>query len=894
MKIRFLIAYKTRWGESLQVSLDYATTAMRTSHKVVDMSTTDGYCWSGEMELPKSTRRVEYHYQVVCNGNITRKEWCAAGLRQLPLDSKERLYTLCDHWRDIPAEAYLYTSAFTECFTRHQGAAPKLTYGGRTLILRVEAPRLGRGQVLAISGSHPMWGEWDTSRAVRMVETAPNVWMTTVNVEEIQGVADYKYIALDGETGQLVAWESHDNRRLGYPYMSENEVHVLSDESVNLPLRDWKGAGCVIPIFSLRSEGSFGVGDFGDLMKMIDWAALTGQRVIQILPINDTTMSHTWTDSYPYNSISIYAFHPQYIDLRALPALKNKKMRDEFEARRKELNALPQVDYEAVNNAKRAYLHQLYKEQGETTLGSEEYKFFYHDNAHWLLPYAAFSYLRDLNGTADFRVWKSHSTYYKGEVEALATHKESATHIAYHCYVQYLLHIQLLKASQYARAKGVAIKGDIPIGISRNSVEAWVEPHYFHMNGQAGAPPDAFSVNGQNWGFPTYNWEAMAADGYQWWIRRFSKMAEYFDAYRIDHVLGFFRIWEIPQHSVHGLLGQFSPAMPMTPEEISSYGLYFRKDFFTRPYIAEGIIDTLFGRLADEVRNTYLNRLGDGTYEMKPEFDTQRKVEAHFHGRTDNDSLCVRDGLYSLISNVLFIPDRKVPDTYHPRICAQNDFFYHTLGRDEQEAFNRLYEEYYYHRHNQFWYDEAMKKLPILTGATRMLVCAEDLGMVPTCVPWVMNDLRILTLEIQSMSKSPETEFGYLERNPYRSVATISTHDMSTLRGWWDEDPDRTQRFYNHMLQKAGDAPHPMPAWLCEEVVARHLYSTSMLCLLSWQDWLSMDEQLRYPDANYERINVPANPRNYWHYRMHMTIEQLMQQDAFNHKVAALIKRSGR
>jgi 4-alpha-glucanotransferase len=618
------------------------------------------------------------------------------------------------------------------------------------------------------------------------------------------------------------------------------------------------------------------------------------QRVIQILPINDTTISHTWMDSYPYNSISIYAFHPQYVDLRSLPPLKEEKMRDEFEQHRLALNALPQVDYEAVNSTKRAYLHQLYKEQGEKTLASADYKKFYQENEHWLLPYAAFSYLRDKNKTADFRVWSSHSIYNKEEVDMLLKDSHVSMAMGYYCYVQYLLHVQLLEARRYAREKGVVIKGDIPIGISRNSVEAWVEPHYFNMNGQAGAPPDAFSVNGQNWGFPTYNWETMAADGYQWWIRRFSKMAEYFDAYRIDHVLGFFRIWEIPQHSVHGLLGQFSPAMPMTPEEIEGYGLYFRKDIFTRPYIADGMLDTLFGRHADEVRRTYLIRQGDGTYELKPEFDTQRKVEAHFGGRTDSDSVWVRDGLYSLISNVLFIPDRKVPGTYHPRISAQNDFLYQSLGKSDQEAFNRLYEDYFYHRHNQFWYDVAMKKLPALTGATRMLVCAEDLGMVPTCVPWVMNDLHILTLEIQTMPKKYGIRFGHLEENPYPSVATIFTHDMPTLRGWWEEDQERAQQYFNEILQKDGTAPTVMPAWLCEEVVARHLYSPSMLCLVSWQDWLSMDEKLRYPDVNFERINIPSDPHNYWRYRMHMTLETLMQCNGLNQKIRSMIERSDR
>lgn len=894
MKIRFLIVYRTQWGEELKVVADYGSSASRKSHKEVVMSTHDGYCWSGEMELPKSARLIEYHYQVVSNGGVLRQEWCAAGRRCFSLAGDGHHFTFCDRWRDFPLDAYLYTSAFTDSFTRHAAGLSRLAFARRTLVLRVEAPRLGRGQVLAVSGNQSFWGNWEVSQAMRLTEVSPNVWMAAIDVDALQGLVDYKFLALDGDSGELVAWEARDNRRLNVPYMEDGEVCVLSDDAVHLPYADWKGAGCVIPIFSLRTEGSFGVGDFGDLVQMIDWVAATGQRVLQILPINDTTSNHTWTDSYPYNSISIYAFHPQYVDVRALPPLKSKKMRQEFETKRLQLNALPQIDYEAVNDTKRAYLRQLYKEQGEATLSSEAYRTFYRENEHWLLPYAAFCYLRDLNHTSDFRQWTALAQYDEAGVAALLADKKVAAEFSFHAYVQYLLHVQLLEAGRHAREKGVVIKGDIPIGISRNSVEAWVEPHYFNMNGQAGAPPDAFSVNGQNWGFPTYDWEVMLADGCQWWLRRFRKMAEYFDAYRIDHVLGFFRIWEIPLHSVHGLLGQFSPAMPMTPEEIESYGLPFRKDFFTTPYVDDQVLDSLFGSRADEVRAVYLDPVEDGRYSLKPAFDTQRKVEAHFSGRTDDDSLSLRDGLYSLISNVLFVPDRKVPDAYHPRISAQSDFLYQTLSWAEKEAFNRLYNDYYYSRHNQFWYTEAMKKLPVLTGATRMLVCAEDLGMVPSSVPWVMNDLRILTLEIQSMSKSPDCEFAHLEENPYRSVATISTHDMSTLRGWWDEDPERAQRFYSQMLQKSGEAPHPMPGWLCEEVVARHLFSSSMLCLLSWQDWLSMDEALRYPDVAFERINVPANPRNYWRYRMHMTIEELMRQHTLNDKIKALIKRSGR
>ena len=187
-----------------------------------------------------------------------------------------------------------------------------------------------------------------------------------------------------------------------------------------------------------------------------------------------------------------------------------------------------------------------------------------------------------------------------------------------------------------------------------------------------------------------------------------------------------------------------------------------------------------------------------------------------------------------------------------------------------------------------------MKKLPRLTQATRMLCCAEDLGMVPDCVAWVMHDLRILSLEIQSMPKDPSLRFGKLKRNPYRSVDTISTHDMATLRQWWDEDWDQTQAYYGMMLHREGPAPHPLPGWLAKDIVSRHLTSPSMLCLISLQDWMSIDEELRLPEADAERINIPANPRHYWRYRMHISIEQLMASNVFNNTVTELIVNSGR
>jgi 4-alpha-glucanotransferase len=175
-----------------------------------------------------------------------------------------------------------------------------------------------------------------------------------------------------------------------------------------------------------------------------------------------------------------------------------------------------------------------------------------------------------------------------------------------------------------------------------------------------------------------------------------------------------------------------------------------------------------------------------------------------------------------------------------------------------------------------------------------MLVCGEDLGMLPDCVAPVLDTLRILTLEIQTMSKQPGYEFAHLDANPYRSVATISTHDMPPLRLWWEENAERTQRYYVTMLQKEGHAPEHLPPHLAEQIIARHLYCPSMLCLLSLQDWLSMDTELRNSRVRDERINVPSDPYNHWQYRMHLSIEQLMKADKYNQKLRTMIQRARR
>lgn len=890
MVFRFNIEYKTVYGENLVLNLNMDNKEVHNS-----LGTTDGLHWSCDLDVAPKAKNITYYYSVERDGVCVKKEWQVV-MHQLNVTAERANdYIIYDHWRDIPEDSYLYSSAFTDCINHQQPAEVKGNTFAKTIRLIVRAPQLREGERLVLVGSDPLVGAWDVKRAVPMVEQAYNEWTVDINAEALAvNYLEFKFVALNDKKGSE-AWETGYNRSVEIPEMKAGSV--VSYELSQSFLERWnrKFAGTLVPVFSLRSKKSAGIGDFGDLKSMIDLVAKTGQKVLQLLPINDTTITHTWTDSYPYSCISVFAIHPQYADLQALPELEDAKARAEAEKTRAELNALPQIDYEKVNDFKITYLHQIFNQEGEKMMKSAEYQAFFQETEQWLVPYAQYSCLRDKYGTADFSKWPDHNAWDEKDRKALANPRTKAyKEVEFFYFVQFVLNTQMKAAHEHAMAKGVILKGDIPIGVNRFGCDVWTEPKYFNLDGQAGAPPDDFSVNGQNWGFPTYNWYEMLKDDCQWWTRRFQNMSKFFDAYRIDHVLGFFRIWEIPIDSVHGLLGQFAPALGMTADEIRSYGLNFQQDRFTRPFITDWVLDRVFHERADEVKQKYLDRLDDERYQLKAEVDTQIKVEALFEGVTDEKEIWLRDGLYALISDVLFVRDHRNPGLYHPRISAQFDFIFESLYDNDKAAFNRLYNDYFYRRNNQFWYEEAMKKLPKLVQATRMLVCAEDLGMVPDCVPWVMNELKILSLELQSMPKDPSVKFGHLSRNPYRSVCTISSHDMPTLRQWWDEDIQRTQEYYNTMLYRQGPAPHPLPGWLAQDIISRHLTSPSMLCILSIQDWLAINEHLRLPDANAERINIPANPKHYWRYRMHLSIEDLAANKEFMDSVTELVAQSGR
>ena len=882
MKLRFTINYRTEWGQQLMVVLSYKSQDGSLRSTMLAMNTDDGDNWQAETSVVESRRspivELTYVYIVAdADGNELRREWAIVE-RCYPIDSSKD-YFFADHWRDLPLPSHLYSNAYG--VTQHSKSGDSMPSSQqplfrKTVLFRVSAPQLSASQSLAILGSHPALGSWNPTRFLPMQHVGESDWMLSLNVDWMGLPLEYKYVVIDNDTQQLDAWEDGDNRQLD-ELPAEGQVLVVYGQPLRLQEKAWRVAGVCVPVFSLRSEHSFGVGDFGDLKLFVDWAAAVGMKVVQLLPVNDTTFSHQWGDSYPYNIVSAFALHPHYICLDDFGPVGNKEQLSALHRQQRELNALAYTDYEAVERVKMAHVRRIFDEQGERTLTSSDFLSWRAANDYWLKPYMA---------------WKM-------ECEPLDDPMAKKLEQQFVAFVQYHLHRQLKSAADHARSLGLFLKGDLPIGVAAQSAETWHHPEFFHLDEQTGAPPDAFSMLGQNWGFPTYNWDAAADDAtmdtlQDWMAQRLQHMEQYFDALRIDHVLGFFRIWEIPAIQLFGTMGHFSPALPLTSGDIEYYGLAFRKDFLTKPFINDNVIDRLFGIHANYVREHYLIRKPYNLYELNDEVDTQRKVQALFNDRTDENSLWIRDGLYQLVANVLFIEDEHQPDMYHPRIQAYKEPVFEALSTEERDAYMRLYNNYFYQRHSMFWGKNGYDKLVRLLASTRMLVCAEDLGMLPDCVEPVLNALRILTLEIQLMPKQNGIEFAHLDGNPIRSVATISTHDMAPLRLWWEENGERSQRFFTNMLQKQGRAPRQLPAHLAEEIVARHLYSPSMLCILSLQDWLAMDADLRAKSVREERINVPSDAHNRWQWRMHLNIEKLQEATRFNEKLRTMITRSKR
>jgi 4-alpha-glucanotransferase len=898
MKLHFYVRFHTTVGQSLSVSGNITELGNGAIAGAVPMHYLNNEFWHTTVEADTSVKdTVQYKYVLTYADGYEVIEWgddkevdiSKAGIEEIQL---------VDTWNHAGEfENAFFTSPFQQTLLKVNETALKLkSPKSFTHIFKVKSPLLKKNEVACLSGTSAVLGDWDTESVVLMRKEG-NWWTAKVNMPREVFPLHYKYGVYNTKEKSFVRFEEGDNRFLFGDGTASNKITLLHDGFIHLPNDTWRGAGVAIPVFSLRSNDSFGVGEFTDLKLLVDWSKKARLRMIQILPVNDTTATHTWADSYPYAAISAFALHPIYVNLEKVAGKKYAANIKALKKKQKQLNELPEVDYEQVMKFKLSTLKELYALQKEEFLNDSDFLDFFNKNKHWLVPYSAFCYLRDKNGTSDYGQWKIYSSYHKDAIEKYVAPK--ARHydqIALQYFIQYHLHLQLKEATEYAHKNGIVVKGDIPIGIYRHSCDAWMNPDLYNMHLQAGAPPDGFAIKGQNWGFPTYNWQKMEEDGFAWWKQRFDEMSNYFDAFRIDHILGFFRIWSIPIDAVEGVMGRFVPALPVDIKEFQERNIWFDNQRYTKPYITDAVLYEIFAELASFVKEEYLQLNEGGQYDLKEAYNTQHKTAAWFAALEENDhNNCIKQGLFDLISNViLFEQEGTNGRQFHFRIAMDGTSSFRNLEWDTQQQLKDLYINYFFYRQDAFWMKEAMHKLPALKASTNMLVCGEDLGMVPHSVPDVMKQLGILSLEIQRMPKDPKKEFFHPNDAPYMSVVTPSTHDMSTIRGWWEEDRLKIQNFFNHELGQWGTAPFFCEAWINRAIVIQHLHSPAMWSIFQLQDLLGMSEELRRENPNDERINIPANPKHYWRYRMHISLEQLLKEKAFNHELKEYIDASGR
>ncbi|MBL7775834.1 MAG: 4-alpha-glucanotransferase [Saprospiraceae bacterium] len=702
MKVHFQLNYATQFGENLFVEIETLPEKTTAPAREFPLTYLDETRWHGgiELDLPPGAG-LQYRYGLRTAAGEEKFEWGERWLAAAELDTP--LLALFDYWNPTGAVENTFESQAFRVLLPQPAAPskPRITGGYTTHIFKVKTPALQPDEVVCLLGHGVGLRAWDTTAPLLLQPDGDYGWSLPLDLSREAFPLAYKYGIWNTRTHSFLGFESGGNRAL-YPPQTQDGGRarvILHDGFARLPLPRWRGAGVAIPVFSLRSAAGFGIGEFTDLPALADWAKAAGLKLIQLLPINDTTATHTWTDSYPYAAISAFALHPIYLNLAEVAGKAQAALLKPYTAVQKKLNALETVDYEAVLQNKWAAIRQLYAAQKTGFQADAAFQQYFTENRHWLAPYAAFCYLRDQYGSSEFTRWPEHRNYAAAAIEKLiAPGTAWYDEVAIHYFVQWHLHRQLKAAAGYIHAQGLALKGDIPIGIYRYSCDAWVAPELYNMDMQAGAPPDDFAVNGQNWGFPTYNWERMKANGFAWWRQRFEQMSAYFDAFRIDHILGFFRIWSIPLEAVEGILGYFVPALHLSERDFHEAGTGFDHHRLCQPFINEAILQASFGDRAGLVREQFLQPTPDAghwsglsPYGFKPAFDSQRKIADWFDQKTSAPESSkskrgakttapdipaeLRQPLIDLVSNVILIdvtPAGAREKTYAFRIGMDN------------------------------------------------------------------------------------------------------------------------------------------------------------------------------------------------------------------------------
>ena len=882
--------------------------------------------WVGDVCFPLSTAARTIQYKYFLSGDVSDIRWEPEENHTIHLDvvSSPAYVEVSDtfRWAD-PVMSVFTRTAFVDVITKRKYplAPPRISPNAVlpnqiSVNFSVMCPHVRRNQTLAIVGSCPELGEWEPENALPLADADFPLWSGALTVSRTSFPFEYKYVIYDKDEEDYI-WESASNRICHG--ITSNVVDttypatiIASDWYVSPNAEMFKGMGIHCPLFSLRTAESCGIGQYSDVRRLVDMCRNIGATMIQLLPINDTTDKGDIHDSSPYKAISCFALHPIYINLlEILPNLPSEIYNDIL-SRRCEFEQRREVDYLQVYRFKMDTLHRIYSKIEADLDQNKEFKLFCSENEEWLKPYALFCYLRDENGTSNFREWHEYSYVDADDIDQLA--QDYHDQILFNYWVQYVCDRQFKASREYATASGIVLKCEIPYGVQANSAECWAHRKLFNLDSCIGAPPDSIHSEGSNFNTPSYNWEEMRADNYSWWKLRLKRCSELFHAAQLDHILGFFRTWQIPVDiSVRSILGHYSPCNPLTREELESRGLW-DIDRFVKPYVRFHTLQQKFQDEAANVAREYFTPRNvnpdDDYYDFQERCNTELKMEELLNstiwdeGKRNHYKSC----LLQLLSNVILIQDPDDENKFYfraevtvehveqtptgPRIFPSPSWL--ELDMKQRQTILEMYQDYNFARQVGIWVKEAIPKLEMLQNSSNLLLFAQETCSISNQIGHEVESKSILSLTVPRFPADSKKPFEPTTEFPYMAQCQFSLPDTSTIRGWWEENKNATLAYWQEELEEEEEpAPEFCFTNVMNKIVKKNLESKSMWCVFLLQDLVNLFDRLRrqYPDE--ERIYSPTK-KDMWVYRYPWTLEELVNDYDWTNVIHNLVKETKR
>lgn len=653
-------------------------------------------------------------------------------------------------------------------------------------------------------------------------------------------------------------------------------------------------SGLAIPVSALQTENSLGCGEYLDLIPFANFCKKSNLSIIQILPVNDTG-----TESSPYSALSAFALHPLYIRISEIEEFStlNKSFLNTILTDIEEKKVIfvneKRFQYKELREFKLSLLKKIWEEIANDFIVSKEAKDWIAENP-WIKSYACFMLLKEKNLEASFKTWKEFSRLNNAEITELWNMVFPKNSLYYYVWIQKNASLQLKKASDYCKSQNILLKGDIPILMNEDSADIWSHPEFFIENLRAGSPPDGFNPDGQNWGFPIYNWKKLKEKDYSWWKDRLLEAAKYYHMYRIDHVLGFFRIWAVPEGETKAVLGRTEPHLSITRDELKKCTLTDETiRWLSQPHIATRDIEAVNN-------GDYLGTHGILS-ECMDRIGTEELWLFKNTIKTDSD-------IWAL--DIPFAIKEKLAEKWLDRCFIEidkNNFLtsheyksstsWKSLNEGQVLQLEKLFLQKK-REENLLWEKQAMELLGALSNVGEMIVCAEDLGAGLESMPRVLKALSINALRVvrwNRLWKEDGQPFVDFPDYPPLSVTTSSVHDSSTLRAWWDTEEDSKdfgRRFlYKNKQNQTETYTHPLfSPDVCNEIFSRMADTNSNYFINPIQDFLHLDPQYYDENCDDERINIPGTVNTFnWTYKLPVFIEELEKNNDLIKKIKNIV-----